>query len=354
MAFTLDTLQRFCDRSKLTPCGSSGEVFLFDGVDPYQSEGISRQFLQDARIYHERYFKPTHFRMLLQRAFARAEFPIGTQSDLAVLDLGSGSGNTVIPLLDFNPSLKVIATDLSIDLLLILAELVRGHDYGQRLGFICADANGKTFYDGVFDAVIGSAILHHLMRPEAAVIHALASLKPGGLAVFFEPFEYGCNMMKNLYLLILDDPRCPAEIAPEVIAHFQATIKDFNARFDVGTVKPHTQWLDDKWLFTGQFFGEISRRSGCQLMGLFNNWEDSLEDVYTRQLLDSLKLTGLGEHKLPAWCLELCRDYDRSVALPLKRSLVLWGTALIRKPGQIAAAGRNAALGWTSSTSHTA
>ena len=61
MALTLETLQQYCDKSKLKPYDSLHEVFLFDGVDPYRSEGISSQFLSDARVYHERYFKPTHF-----------------------------------------------------------------------------------------------------------------------------------------------------------------------------------------------------------------------------------------------------------------------------------------------------
>jgi SAM-dependent methyltransferase len=331
MAFDLQVLQNYCDRTKLQLYGSSKEVYLFDGVDPYRSEGITRQFLQDARAYHERYFKPTHFSALLQRAFERAEFPIDGQPGLAALDLGSGSGNTVIPLLSRNRSLKLVATDLSIDLLQILATLVRDKEYCDQIGFICADANQKTFYDGVFDLVVGTSILHHLLDPAKALTNALSYLKPGGVAILFEPFEYGCNMMKNLYHLILDDPRCRGEIPPEVLAHFLAVILDYNARFDVERVKPYTQWLDDKWLFTRRFFGDICLQTGCRLVAIANNREDLLEEAYTRQLLDNLKLTGLEQHKLPDWCLEICLEFDRLVEPSLKRRLVLDGMVIIRK-----------------------
>jgi SAM-dependent methyltransferase len=331
VAFTLQVLQNYCDRTKLRLYGASQEVYLFDRVDPYRSEGITRQFLEDARVYHERYFKPTHFSALLQRAFEQAAFPIDGQPGLAVLDLGSGSGNTVIPLLSRNRSLKLVATDLSIDLLQILATLVRDKEYANQIGFICADANQKTFYDGVFDVVVGASILHHLIDPAKVLTNALAYLKPGGLAVFFEPFEYGCNLMKNLYLLVLDEPRCQADLPPEVVAHFKAIIRDYNARFDLETVKPFTKDLDDKWLFTKRFFADICRRSGCRLVEILNNKEEGLAQAYTNQLLENLKLSGLGHYPLPSWLLQLCGEFDQCLDLSLKRGLVLDGTAVIRK-----------------------
>ena len=331
MALTLATLKRYCDPSKLKPYNSAHEVFLFGGVDPYRSEGISRQFLSDASVYHERYFKPSHFGMLLERAFECADFPIDSYQELNVLDLGSGSGNTVIPLASRNRSLKLVATDLSIDLLRILATLVRDKEYSDQIGFICADANRKTFYDGVFDLVVGAYILHHLIDPAKVLTNALACLKPGGLAVFFEPFEYGCNLMKDLYLLVLDEPRCQDGLHPDVVAHFKAIIRDYNARFDLENVKPFTKDLDDKWLFTKRFFADICGRNGCRLVELRNNKDEVLAQAFTNQLLENLQLSGLGHHPLPGWVLEICGEFDQHVDVSLKRRLVLDGTAVIRK-----------------------
>ena len=331
MAFTLQVLQNYCDRTKLRLYGSSQEVYLFDGVDPYRSEGITRQFLSDAGVYHERYFKPSHFGMLLERAFERADFRIDSYQDLNVLDLGSGSGNTVIPLVSRNRSVKLVATDLSIDLLLILADLVRQKEYRDQIGFVCADANRKTFYDGVFDLVVGASILHHLIEPARVLTNALSYLKPGGVAVFFEPFEYGCNLMKTLYLLVLDEPRSQNDLHPDVIAHFKAIIRDYNARFDLEKMKPFTKDLDDKWLFTRSFFADICRRSGCRLVEIRNNKEEALAQAYTHQLLENLRLSGLGHHPLPSWVLEFCAEFDQQLDVSLKRRLVLDGTVVIRK-----------------------
>ena len=331
MALTQEALKQYCDPSKLKPFRSSGEVFLFDKVDPYRSDGITRQFLSDARVYHERYFKPSHFGTLLDRAFECAGFQMDSARDLSVLDLGSGSGNTVIPLVSRNRSLKLVATDLSIDLLQILATLVRDREYRDQIGFVCADANRKTFYDGVFDLVVGAYILHHLIEPARVVTNALAYLKPGGVAVFFEPFEYGCNLMKTLYLQVLDDPRGRDDLAPEVTAHFNAIIRDYNARFDVENVKPFTKDLDDKWLFTRKFFADLCRSNGCQLLEIRNNKEEALAQAFTNQLLENLTLSGLGHHALPRWVLEICEEFDRHLDVSLKRRLVLDGTVVIRK-----------------------
>jgi SAM-dependent methyltransferase len=331
MALSAQALGAFCNAANLRPHASASDVFVYRGVDPYRSEGITRQFLQDAAGYHERYFKPTRYSRQLQRAFQRADFHFDSRSGLQVLDLGSGSGNTVLPLVGQNPSIKLVATDLSIDLLLILAGLVRDQDCRDQIGFICADANQKIFHDGVFDLVVGSAILHHLLQPAEAIAHALACLKPGGVAVFFEPFEYGCNLLKTLYHFLLDEPRVRQGLHPDVAAHFLAMIRDYNARFDVEAVKPFTKYLDDKWLFTRRFFAEACHRNGCQLVDILNNREDSLAEAFTSQVLENLQLTGLGDHPLPDRLMEICREFDRSLSLDLRRQLLVDGVVVIRK-----------------------
>src|SRR5262249_18523444 len=158
--------------------------------------------------------------------------------------------------------ITLVATDLSIDLLVILATLVEDKPFRDRLGFVCADANRKMFHENAFDLVVGGSILHHLMEPASALSTCLSYLRPGGLAIFFEPFEYGCNILKTIYHCILDDPRCQDDIDPPVRASFVAMIRDYNARFDVDEIKPYTKYLDDKWLFTRRFFSATCCRAG--------------------------------------------------------------------------------------------
>src|SRR4029077_6845421 len=58
---------------------------------------------------------------------------------------------------------------------------------GVRATFVVADGEHLPFADGSFDAVWGSAILHHLHLPTAAR-ELDRVLKRGGVAVFCEPW----------------------------------------------------------------------------------------------------------------------------------------------------------------------
>ena len=54
----------------------------------------------------------------------------------------------------------------------------------------CADAMLDVFVPESFDLVTGAAILHHLIDPSRALVAAHRALKPGGFAMFFEPFRF--------------------------------------------------------------------------------------------------------------------------------------------------------------------
>ncbi len=65
---------------------------------------------------------------------------------------------------------------------------------GVSVDFVCADGERLPFADGSFDRVWGNAVLHHLDLGRAArELHRV--LRPGGLAVFCEP--WGGNPLLN-------------------------------------------------------------------------------------------------------------------------------------------------------------
>ena len=72
--------------------------------------GVTAQFLEHADDYHRRYANVAHFRVLLDDALSRLDPPLDAR---VILDIGSGSGNSVIPLLDRFPAAFVVATDIS-------------------------------------------------------------------------------------------------------------------------------------------------------------------------------------------------------------------------------------------------
>ena len=101
----------------------------------------------------------------------------------AVLDYGCGHGMAAVVFA--RAGAAVTAFDLSPG---YVAEAeARATANGVRINFAVADAEELPFADNSFDAVWGNAILHHLdLRRAGAELYRV--LKPGGVAVFCEPW----------------------------------------------------------------------------------------------------------------------------------------------------------------------
>ena len=99
-----------------------------------------------------------------------------------VLELGCGAGAFTVPLLQAMPKIELHSVDISAAC--INAATRRAARF-QNVRFITADILDLPPL-GLFDAVVGNGILHHLpVEPALAIVGAL--LRPGGHLIFFEP-----------------------------------------------------------------------------------------------------------------------------------------------------------------------
>lgn len=99
--------------------------------------------------------------------------------DSVVLELGCGTG--VFTRYFASKVSRLVAIDISP----VLLEQARRRLNG-RVHLCLEDAEALSFEDGMFDAVIGSSVLHHVeIRP--ALQEAYRVLKPGGRIAFAEP-----------------------------------------------------------------------------------------------------------------------------------------------------------------------
>src|SRR4051794_19584460 len=83
--------------------------------------GITEQFLRDAQTYHQRYTSVPYWSRLITEA-TKGHFH---KPPATILDIGSGSGNSVLPCLDIFPEARIVATDLSETLLAILRDHIK-------------------------------------------------------------------------------------------------------------------------------------------------------------------------------------------------------------------------------------
>lgn len=147
-------------------------------ADYFDEHAGELAFRDEAYLDHETWIRPA-FRLL------------GDLRGKAVLDYGCGHGMASVVMA--RRGATVTGFDLS-------AEYVgearrRAEANGVEATFLQADAERLPFDDESFDAVWGSAILHHLDL-DVAGRELFRVLKPGGVGVFCEP--WGENPILNL------------------------------------------------------------------------------------------------------------------------------------------------------------
>jgi len=226
--------------------------------------GVTGQFLEHADQYHRNYLNLDYWRFLLERAFQA----IGEMPDPSlIIDIGSGSGNSVIPLADRFPDAYIIATDISPQLLAILRDFLnkradaRNGEGGEgRFALVCVDAADVNYLPGVADLAVGAAILHHILDPAKVLASCHRALKPGGWAIFFEPFEAGNTIVRMTYERILARASA-AEKQTDALRLLQRMVADYTVRQRAKS-DPVFLGLDDKWMFTRTYFERIRDQQG--------------------------------------------------------------------------------------------
>ncbi len=116
------------------------------------SPGVTSQFLGDGENYHKKYFNTDHTTWLIKSALKAIN--AGDQASL-VLDIGSGSGPTVLSLHELLPQAHVVATDISPNLLAILRSTLATKGDIDRCTTLCLDLNKRWFTGQPFDLAIG-------------------------------------------------------------------------------------------------------------------------------------------------------------------------------------------------------
>jgi SAM-dependent methyltransferase len=286
--------------------------------------GVTAQFLEHAAEYHRRYANVEHFRMLVGDALAKLDPPIAPQ---LILDIGSGSGNSVIPLLDRFDDAFVVATDISPQLLAILRDYLAANPrYAGRYALVCVDAGRARYRADAFDLAVGAALLHHVIDPAGVIDACEQALAPGGAAVFFEPFELGHAVLNLAYRDILAE----AERRDDRAKGFDMVRRlhdDYVRRADASD--PRLLDLDDKWMFTPAFFEEAARR-GRWAQCVIYPVHDSASPLRDETIVNLRLGMDLPESALPTWAWERIDEYQRAFSAPARAQLMFEGAVVLR------------------------
>jgi len=287
--------------------------------------GITKQFLERAEIYDRHYSQLNHFRKLVSDTLRFAGFePV---SDMSILDIGSGSGNTVIPMMTMFENARIVATDLSENLLALLRRYAGDHD---NLGIVCMDASKDYFVHGSFDLVIGGYILHHIIDPADAIAASFRALKPGGIAIWFEPFEAGHAVMRSVLEDAMADCEAGKEEAPAALLEvFRRQVRDWKIRSDPNKSLQILHVLDDKHLFTRSYLDRIARKVGFEATDIFAF--SAGERTFRNMMAGLIRLASLEQAAVPSWIWARIDRWDTIPSPALKSDLLFQGAIVMRK-----------------------
>jgi SAM-dependent methyltransferase len=246
-----------------------------------------------------------------------------------VVEFGSGFGNSTLPMLDLFPQAHIIATDLSPNLLVILRRLLDARAVADRCAVVAMDAHRDYIRPGSADLVIGSAILHHLVDPAVFIERAMAVLKPGGCAVFFEPMEAGNAMLRLACLQVASEAKRRGErsaglkwlsslreqLEPQL---FRSRLRGWRER-------------NDKWVFPRSVLDDIRQRVGASDLIVYPLHDN--DGQFTRQVRYAMKTYGgLEPTSLPKWAWQIFDEFDRVHFSPeLLTDFALEGCIIYRK-----------------------
>ncbi len=289
--------------------------------------GVTSQFLENAEQYHRAYFDTEYWNFLLGNALEAAGEP---SAPARIIDIGSGSGNSVIPLANRFPDAEIIATDISPQLLAILRDFLRQRpDSDRRFGLVCVDAMAAQYQPEVAELAVGAAILHHILEPERVLASCFRALAPGGWAIFFEPFEAGNALLKFTYRRILSQASA-AERAMPGMQFLERMAEDYRRR-ERPRSDPIYRELDDKWMFTRTFFDRARTEQGWSELITYalNVSPTGLRDQATVHLRLGM---GLKPDALPEWAWSIIDETDAGISDDLRKELAQESAVLMRKP----------------------
>ena len=296
------------------------------------NEHIHQQFREGAGHYISKYTSPQYWKSLLSKAINNIR--VDNQQDLCILDIGSGAGNTIFPLIELFPNATIIATDLSLPLLKHLNDYKILHYPDSHCYILQLNAEKMIFKPKQFDIVIGGAILHHLFNPQLTLKETYKVLKPNGYAIFFEPFENGNKIitltMKQLKHLNKHEK---IKIPKSVINFFDKLIHDFTVRQGDDKTNPIYKIIDDKWLFTKTYFANLCHDdlySSAEIYPLINT-----KNMFKEQFETYLRLgIDFDFNKLPGWTKNIILELDLHFSEQSKTDLLIEGTIILKK-GQV-------------------
>jgi 2-polyprenyl-3-methyl-5-hydroxy-6-metoxy-1,4-benzoquinol methylase len=289
----------------------------------------TNQFLENADIYHDRYFERLDFVDLARHCIELAN--IDPNLSYEYLDIGSGGGSSVYAMAKILPNAKITASDISPQLLNILCENSKTNSLTKdRTEIYCFDIHDKFFDTEQFDLMAGFAILHHLTDPSLALKNLSASLKCNGKMIFIEPLESGSLIFASLCEKVLIELYKNNITTGKLFELMNIMRADIFARLGPIAQKPWTQYLDDKWVFDEPYLYSLAKKLNMSKIEIFPAIRD-LTNVYQGYFYGILNDSGNKDIEINEKIRKIIEQFDANININLKENMYPTGIIIFTK-----------------------
>lgn len=248
------------DESRLTCGGCSAEYPIVDGIPILLKDPEAHTKLDEAE-YHAGHQINEQRCTSLYKQWARVFDRFGVQGG-NLLEIGCGSGYLTYGLVNSSRFDQVHSIDISPKFIGASRQLTSSLER-QALYYAC-DANYLPFKEGQFNAIVGNSVLHHFLDYQNTLKQCQRILKPGGVAIFFEPVVQG----KSIIAFMIDMlSRMDKEFSMNVFsAQEHAKMKQIVVhQTTIPKLKNDRQRLantEDKYIFDLEEFAVLAREIG--------------------------------------------------------------------------------------------
>ena len=166
-----------------------------------------------------------------------------------LLEIGCGSGNITLGLVESGTFQHVIASDISLEFLRLARS--RFPEGQEDISFYQADANVLPFAPKSFEVIIGNSVLHHFIDYQTTISSCFEMLGESGIAIFGEPIFDGVAHSAYLAGLMAElMQREPADGDRKSDLDALNNIANvINTKLELAKNRERLAKIEDKWMF---------------------------------------------------------------------------------------------------------
>jgi len=103
--------------------------------------------------------------------------------DAEILDIGTGTADIPVRVLQRDPRVRIVGVDLAQEMLRVAAQKVASAGFAERCRFQLVDAKSLPFEPESFDMVMSNSIAHHIPQPIVLFEQIARVVKKGGAII---------------------------------------------------------------------------------------------------------------------------------------------------------------------------